>query len=304
MHTDRPLVSFGLPIRNGSKYIEASLRSILAQDYPDIEVVISDNASTDDTVEIIRAIGRDDPRVKLFPNEVNIGQNPNFNRVLELAQGEYFRWTGMDDSFDPTYVSRCVAELERHPESIGVSTYILYVGDDGTEYYAEYSGERLESPLAHRRFARALWFLYNDYRYADAVYTMYRREALLASPRLRIVTRPDQLLSLDLALMGPSRHVPACLATRRREPTHYMQALGDVYQPGAGAIVDGGHMDFARFAYASVREAGLNGVGRSHCVAALSKFLAVTSARRADQALRRSIPRPVKTVLKRALGRA
>ncbi len=89
-----PRVSFGLPVYNGEDTIRRCLDSILGQDYNDYEVVICDNASTDGTRAILDEYRAEDPRIRIFLNEENIGQIENVNRVFQLSLGEYFRWIG------------------------------------------------------------------------------------------------------------------------------------------------------------------------------------------------------------------
>ncbi len=107
-----PLVSIGLPVRNGERYVGEAVRSVLDQQYDRLELVISDNASDDGTEEICRQFARSDPRVRYHRQPQNIGLVPNFNAVLHLARGTYFKWIGDDDWLTPTYVTRCVEVLD------------------------------------------------------------------------------------------------------------------------------------------------------------------------------------------------
>ncbi len=112
-----PLVSAGLPVYNGEAFIARALDSLLAQDHPHFEIIVSDNASTDRTPEIVRAYADKDPRVRVFRQSTNQGVQKNFAKTLELAQGSYFFWAGVDDLWMPAFVSELVAELERHPKA-------------------------------------------------------------------------------------------------------------------------------------------------------------------------------------------
>lgn len=294
-----PLLSFGLPVRNGAPFIGIALDSILAQDYGDFEVVVSDNASDDGTCDILAAYAQRDSRVRFFPSPENIGQNPNFNRVLELARGKYFRWIGMDDRLDPSYASRCIAEMEAHPEAIGVTTYQMHVDDAGDAHYAEYTGERLDSPIVHRRFRRMVWFMSADYRFIDPIYTLYRRDVLMQSHRLRVAPSPDQVLATELSLYGPIRHIAACLSVRRREPTYYSNddLLAELYQPGSAKIVRPSAIRFAGILAATVHEFPMSRWSRTCCYAALcghiSRLGMRTAKRRLRNAARAVVPRPL-----------
>src|SRR5436190_12174806 len=92
-----PIVSIGLPVFNGERYLRQALDSLLGQDFQDFELIISDNASTDRTAEICRAYVAKDRRIRYYRNESNIGSAPNYRRVFELARGEFFKWCSHDD---------------------------------------------------------------------------------------------------------------------------------------------------------------------------------------------------------------
>src|SRR3989339_68658 len=108
----RPLVSIGLPVHNGEHYLRKTLKSLLSQTYPFIELIISDNASTDGTEAICKAYERLDERIRYFRSDRNRGAAWNFNRVLELAGGTYFKWAAHDDLSAPDFLASCVRILE------------------------------------------------------------------------------------------------------------------------------------------------------------------------------------------------
>src|SRR5215467_10718909 len=82
-----PKVSIGLPVFNGQAYLKGAIVSILEQDYQDLELIICDNASTDETESLCREFARTDPRVRYYRNDSNIGFANNTRRVFELANG-------------------------------------------------------------------------------------------------------------------------------------------------------------------------------------------------------------------------
>src|ERR687886_314645 len=95
--TSRPLVTMGMPVRNGERYVEEALRSLLAQSFGDFEIVISDNASTDRTGAICRDYAAMDRRIRYRRQAANIGLANNLNAVVEMAYGRYFLMTHYDD---------------------------------------------------------------------------------------------------------------------------------------------------------------------------------------------------------------
>lgn len=211
-----PLLSFAIPIRNGENTLPRLLDSLLAQDFSDFEIVISDNASTDCTFEVCQQYIQCDQRVRYHRNPENIGINANFNLLIKLARGKYMRWIGGDDYLEPDYARKCIAALLSRPDVIGVTTYQDFWDDSGKREYYEYKGRRLDYPSAYQRYERMMWFMNQDYRYIDPIYTMIRRDILLQIGGHRAVLSADQVLAVEISLRGAFTHVPECLAHRGR----------------------------------------------------------------------------------------
>jgi glycosyltransferase involved in cell wall biosynthesis len=110
-----PVVSLVVPVRNGEKYLEETLKSLLAQDFDDFELIITDNASSDRTPAIAQAFSAQDPRVRYVRNNRDVGAAANFNRGFELSQGEFFKWCAHDDLLSTDFLSRCVEALRQNP---------------------------------------------------------------------------------------------------------------------------------------------------------------------------------------------
>jgi glycosyltransferase involved in cell wall biosynthesis len=104
---ERPLVTIGLPTYNrADSYLRQALQSALSQTYPNLEIVVSDNCSTDATQEVVRSVA--DPRVKYFRQAKNIGENNNANFCLQQARGAYFLLLHDDDVIDKDFVEACI----------------------------------------------------------------------------------------------------------------------------------------------------------------------------------------------------
>ena len=108
-----PKVSICLPTYNRAGYLRKCIRSILAQSYADLEVIVLDNASSDDTGAVVREF--DDPRLQYHRNERNIGPFGNMNLGISLARGEYICIAHDDDAYLPDFVERVVSLLEANP---------------------------------------------------------------------------------------------------------------------------------------------------------------------------------------------
>ena len=111
-----PLVSIGIPTYNRSESLRRAIQSALAQDHPALEVVVSDDASTDGTEAVLRDMASGEPRLRCLRQPRNVGHALNFQTVLDAARGEYFMWLTDDDWLDPSYVSHCLAELTQNPD--------------------------------------------------------------------------------------------------------------------------------------------------------------------------------------------
>lgn len=154
-----PLVTIGMPVFNESCFIENSLKSILNQDYPNLKIIISDNASTDDTYAKCMALASTDSRVSIHKFETNQGAGSNFMHVFDNAAEEarYFMWAAGHDLWAQNYISECVFALESHPAAsiaFGSSDWI----DENGEFFGRECGwtdTRGLRPVA--RFFTVIW---------------------------------------------------------------------------------------------------------------------------------------------------
>lgn len=112
MVSKRPLISIGMPVCNGDKFLSEALNSLLNQDFKNFELIISDNASTDHTAEICKQYSDKDNRIKYYRNEVNIGAIGNFNNLINYADTPYFMWASHDDIWEPSYISKLINIME------------------------------------------------------------------------------------------------------------------------------------------------------------------------------------------------
>jgi glycosyltransferase involved in cell wall biosynthesis len=102
----------GMPVYNGKNTIRASIKSILSQEFSDFELVISDNGSTDGTLQAIDAAVSGDSRVRILRQQHNLGAAGNFECVLRESKSTFFMWAACDDLWSPDYLSHSLAMLE------------------------------------------------------------------------------------------------------------------------------------------------------------------------------------------------
>ena len=112
-----PVVDVAIPCYQYGRFLRDCVESVLRQDYPHLRVVIIDNASTDDSVEVAEQLAREDARVEVIAHARNLGQHASFNEAIDWASSEYFLLLCADDLMLPGCLSHAVAILERHPEA-------------------------------------------------------------------------------------------------------------------------------------------------------------------------------------------
>lgn len=111
---DGPLVSVAIPTFNRAPLLKKCVATVLAQTYPRFELLVSDNASTDDTSEVLS--GFDDKRLRVIRQEINIGLLPNWNACVAAARGEYIVVLSDDDTIEPWLLERCIGVVAQRPQ--------------------------------------------------------------------------------------------------------------------------------------------------------------------------------------------
>lgn len=135
-----PLVSICIPNRNMARYIGETLESVLAQTWQPLEVVVLDNASDDDSWDIIQEFASKDPRVHTHRNDDLLPMVRNHNRCMALSNGHYINLLSADDLLEPTFVERCMELFQREKELGYVTTERILIGSEGdvlpsTDFY-------------------------------------------------------------------------------------------------------------------------------------------------------------------------
>jgi glycosyltransferase involved in cell wall biosynthesis len=110
---DSPLVSICIPTYNGAPWIREAIESVLAQDYQRLEIIVCDDASSDETVSFARAFA--DPRIRVFSNRPRVGMVRNWNRCVRASSGDYVKLLMQDDLLAPGCVGRTIEVMEAHP---------------------------------------------------------------------------------------------------------------------------------------------------------------------------------------------
>jgi glycosyltransferase involved in cell wall biosynthesis len=213
-----PTVSIGLPAYNGERYLRSAIESLLAQDFTDFELIISDNASTDGTEAICREYAARDARVRYSRLPENIGGVANHTRVCELARCEFFMWASCDDFWHPTYLSACVSVLRADPTVVVAYARNSLMDRDGKPLRDVSPGPPLDAGDPVERFRN----LVDIYRAIEPFYGVIRRDVLRRVRPMCGHPGADRILFAELGLLGKLRQVPENLYVRRQ---HEMQSV-------------------------------------------------------------------------------
>jgi glycosyltransferase involved in cell wall biosynthesis len=213
MSNSTPKVSIGLAVYNGERYIEQTIQSILSQTFRDFELVISDNASTDQTGAICQKFSEQDSRIRYSRNESNIGGANNENLTFTLARGMYFRWAAHDDICAPQLLEKLVEVLENDPSIILVHSRIMKIDENGRPLgVLDQNKATADTPSA--RFCD-LTGLDHD---CEATYGLIRSEIMAQTGLERNYTDSDRSFLAHLSLFGKFHQVPEVLFYKRIHP--------------------------------------------------------------------------------------
>lgn len=191
----RGLVSVGLPTFNRSRRLKIAIESVLGQDYVDIELVIGDNNSSDDTHVVCQGYVASDKRVRYSRQTINVGMAANFREVLARSRGEYFMWLSDDDSLEPSYISRCLEVLLQSPDASLVCGAAKYYENDTEVFEGVKMNLRGDSPTQ-----RVLEY-YAQVSDNGTFYGLMRRSTIASVP-LHNTLGGDWLLIASLAYVG------------------------------------------------------------------------------------------------------
>jgi glycosyltransferase involved in cell wall biosynthesis len=137
MQSKKPLVSVVMPVRNvKDAYLTLSIESILSQTYKDIEFIIVDDGSTDDTQKVVNRYAVKDPRIRLLFNETNVGSAASMNTAIRVAKGKYIARQDGDDISMPERISRQVEYLETHLHIALLATRTMHIDQFGRQMSA------------------------------------------------------------------------------------------------------------------------------------------------------------------------
>lgn len=206
-----PALTVGVPVYNGGRYLAPTVESILSQSFGDFEMIISDNASDDETESVAREFAKRDPRVRYHRHPRNVGLSANFNGLFFMARGRCFKWAAADDLCLPGYLEGCMAVLDARPEVVLAYPRTRFIDGEGNPVEANDPGWHLvdDDP------ARRLRYVVRSGHLVNAILGVIRSSALSKTRLLPRYPGGDYRLLAELCLEGKFVELPETLYVRR-----------------------------------------------------------------------------------------
>jgi glycosyltransferase involved in cell wall biosynthesis len=223
--SDLPLVSIVTPSYNQARFLEATLCSVLEQDYPNIEYLVVDGASTDGSVDIIRRYA---DRLTWWVSEKDSGQSEAINKGLRRTRGEIVGWLNSDDVYLPGAVSAAVAAFRSSPDAAVVYGDALAIGEAGRPFNMMHARQySLVDLMAFNIICQPAAFM--------------RRSVLeqveYLNPAYHLLM--DNLLWMNMARVAPLVYVPQAWAAARYHDQAKNRTRGAAYGREAKELIDG-----------------------------------------------------------------
>jgi glycosyltransferase involved in cell wall biosynthesis len=222
----RTTIAIGVPVYNGEAFLADCIESLLAQSRPPDEIIISDNCSTDSTLEIARSY-ECEPSVRVVTSEINRGAAPNFNRLVDLTDADLFAWSAADDTSSPDLFAAQEAALEDPSVSCAYGE-LVYIDAHGNTCGrpdpvrwtdADDAPTRVRELLAEDQF-------HSHLHVCGPVFGLLRRRELAETGRIRPFGGSDKALIVELAMRGRLTEVPPVIH-RRQHPASSVVANPD-----------------------------------------------------------------------------
>ena len=214
MEHENPKVTVGLAVYNGENHgLRECLESILEQDYANIEVIISDNASTDHTAQLCLEFAAKDHRIRFYQHETNLGAVKNFYRVLHLCTTPFFKWADHGDTLKPAYISSCMKRMVNDDAIVLCYPRTLMVHENGTTEIAnDHVNAVDDSPVD--RYLHVI----SELCYCNAAYGLMRtsmiREIRIGDQECK---GADGVILAEIALRGKIAQIDDVLYVTKRD---------------------------------------------------------------------------------------
>jgi glycosyltransferase involved in cell wall biosynthesis len=200
-----------MPVYNSHPgYFRQAIEALLGQTYGDFEIMLSDNASGPEARALYEEYARRDPRVHYSRLERNMGAVYNFNHVLKLGSGEYFKWAADDDNHAPTFLEETVTLLDKNRDAVTGSSEMCFIDEEDRRFLGcTFSPLVASRSVAVRTAAMSAKHVYMD------VYALHRRKALARVREQQTVFCADYVFVFELLLQGRILRAPGELFAHR-----------------------------------------------------------------------------------------
>jgi glycosyltransferase involved in cell wall biosynthesis len=204
--TSQPLVTIGLPVYNTGPQLQEALAALQRQTWRNLDILISDNASSDSTFEICQRAAAGDGRIRLVRQRTNIGPVANFAYVRHNKRGDFFCWAAHDDLREPTYVEETLAALLADERAVMAHSWTVIERSDGSSFIDRAYDEGSLSDDPVERLHAAFRCTYNV-----SIYGLFRSSALDRLGPIDDWVEGDRYFLFDAILQGPIAIVPKVL---------------------------------------------------------------------------------------------
>jgi glycosyltransferase involved in cell wall biosynthesis len=209
-----PLVSIAMATFNGEKYLAQQLNSLLAQDYPNFEIVVSDDGSTDSTWQMLAQYAAQDQRIRLLPCNKNLGVIQNFSRCFANCRGDLISPCDQDDIWYPNKTSRLI-------EAMG-DALLVYCNSRFIDSEGQPAGRTLADTLCMIHGDDPRPFLFSDSVYGHAM--VFRKHILDGAGGITAGVPHDWWLAFVAANLGHITYLNEVLVDYRRHQASVTQA--------------------------------------------------------------------------------
>lgn len=213
MSTEKhPLVSIAMTVFNAAPFLSKSIESLLAQDYENFELIISDNASEDGSSEICLEYAKRDNRIKYYRNTINMGPVRNSCKAVDLCSGDFIMPAADHDVYHPSFISSLLDLLQQDETVVLAYSRSLYI--DENDQTIELLPDVIDTRglNACQRFTKLIW----EFAWGNMVYGLYRSAAFKAVWHFQPIIGADHVVIAKLCLLGSIAQIDEPLFFRRR----------------------------------------------------------------------------------------
>lgn len=216
MDNNQPFISIGLPVYNGARFLRQALDSLIGQDYENIQIIISDNASNDATAEIAKEYVALDRRISYHRHENVIWATGNFNHVFNLSDADYFMWASHNVYWDKRFISTCLEAFKRNKNIVLVGTMCRSINVEDNKLSFVDKGVSTIGLKPRERFIEYMSSLHRGLNINGIFYGIYKSRALRSVMPMKKVIANDHLLLAQLCFEGEFFTVEESLFYKRQ----------------------------------------------------------------------------------------